>query len=287
MLKTSIGIFDSGLGGLSVMKAIRKELPGENLIYFGDCQYAPYGDRSQAFITNRVLAITDFLMNQRIKALVFACNTATMMSIAEVRKRLKIPVIGIEPAIKPAIKESQTGCIGVMATTRTIQSSRFSWLIEQFVQKGSRVIPQACPGLADAVESGQNNEPHTKELIKKYTLPFIENHCDRIVLGCTHYPLLTDQILEVFPPETVKLIDPSDAVARQLKRRIIEIQGLSSNSVGSESFWISGLTDRTKVAVEQLWGTPIVVQNANIFSVLENLPNQVSSNGRSFDSNPF
>ncbi len=266
MLNQPVGIFDSGLGGLSVMRAVSEDLPNEDLLYFGDCSHAPYGDRSEAFITERVFRIADFLIEHNAKAIVVACNTATAASVPALRERLSIPVIGIEPAVKPAAAQTRTGTVGVMATTRTIQSERFASLLERFGGNAARVIPIACPGLADAVEAGKGSAPETMALLERYLDPLIKADCDKIVLGCTHYPFLADEIASFFPEGSVELIDPSHAVARQLRRKLEENHSLASDRTvpRKEEFYISGPTENTEKIIASLLKRPVKVLSADL-----------------------
>lgn len=259
-----IGIFDSGLGGLSVMKAIRKVLPQENLVYIGDCRHAPYGEQTPEFITDRVLKISDFLISQKAKAIVIACNTATAAAIDTLRSRISLPVIGVEPALKPAIKETASDTVGVMATSRTIESARYAKLIRTFNPDNKiKVISVKCIGLMECVEKGDWDSETTRSLVEKYTLPFKEAGADFVVLGCTHYPFLKKQIGQQLGPH-VRLYDPSPAVAREVRNRLTKNNALRSSGEGKESFFISGLTENNKAVLNLLWGEACQVTDLNI-----------------------
>ena len=216
-----IGIFDSGLGGLSVLRKIHQLLPHENLIYIGDSAYAPYGDNSADYVRNRSLAVSEFLLEQGVKAIVIACNTATAEAIDDLRKNLDVPVIGMEPAIKPATQLSKNGVIGVLATQRTIQSERLLGLTEQYAQ-GKRVLAQACPGLVEQVEACELESEKTKALLKQYIIPLLREGVDALILGCTHYPFLIKAIREITNDRSenisVEILETGKPVAQQLKR---------------------------------------------------------------------
>jgi glutamate racemase len=253
-----VGIFDSGVGGLSVLREIRKELPGEELLYVADSGYAPYGDRSQAFIEERSTAILEFLIQQRAKAVVVACNTATGAAIDTLRARFQLPIIGIEPAVKPAASATQSKVVGVMATTQTLSSPRFARLVSQY-GAGVAIVPQACPGLAERVEEGELSGERIRGLLEDYIRPLLAQGADTIVLGCTHYAFLSGMIQEIAGPE-VSVIDPAVAVARELRRRLEAIGKLSTKVSGSERFWTSGRPDAVQRVVSALW-KPVTIQS--------------------------
>ena len=212
-----IGIFDSGLGGLSVLREIHQLLPHENLIYVGDSAHAPYGDNSAEYVRHRSLAISDFLIDQGVKAIVVACNTATAEAIDALRHKLDVPVIGMEPAIKPAAQLSKNGVIGVLATQRTINSERLLGLTEQYA-KDKRVLAQACPGLVEQVEACELESEKTKALLKHYITPLLTEGVDALILGCTHYPFLINAIREITNNRNIEILETGKPVAKQLKR---------------------------------------------------------------------
>ncbi|CAB3796096.1 Glutamate racemase [Paraburkholderia caffeinitolerans] len=218
-----IGIFDSGLGGLSVLRAVRAQLPAESLIYVADSRYAPYGKRDDDFIADRTLAICEWLVAQGAKALVVACNTATAQSIALVRERLAVPLVGVEPGIKPAAALSKSRVAGVLATQVTLRSARFQALIERHAAD-LRVLCQPGHGLVEAVERCDVNSPALVELLRGYVEPMLEAGADTLVLGCTHYPFL-DAAIRSIVGERMTLVDTSVAIARQLER-VLDQHGL-------------------------------------------------------------
>ena len=258
--KNPIGVFDSGVGGLSVLHEIRRELPGEDLLYVADSGHAPYGDKSTQLIEARVIAIVEFLLSQRAKAIVVACNTATGVAIQMLRARFTVPIIAMEPAVKPAAAHTQSGVIGVLATSRTIASNNFAKLHERF-GADVKILMQACPGLVEQVEAGNLSGDKTRALIEQYVLPLLEQRADTIVLGCTHYPFLAPLISEIAGP-TVAVIDPSPAIARELRRRLTTANLLSTVSrAGTERFWSSAAPDRAQTIISQLWQVDVEVHS--------------------------
>lgn len=218
-----IGIFDSGLGGLSVLRAIRAQLPHESLLYVADSLHAPYGLRDNEFISERTLAIGEWLVSQGAKALVVACNTATAESIALARERLAIPIIGVEPGIKPAANQSKSRVAGVLATQVTLRSERFRSLIERYAAD-CRFICQPGHGLVEAVERCEIDSREVRALLSDYIEPMLAAGADTLVLGCTHYPFLDAAIRDIARGR-LTLIDTSVAIARQLQR-VLETNGL-------------------------------------------------------------
>jgi glutamate racemase len=218
-----IGIFDSGVGGLSVLRHIRAELPNEHLLYFADSGFAPYGDKPEEVVAERVLAIAAFLVEHGVKALVVACNTATVAAIKLLRERYPtIPIVGVEPGLKPGAAASRNGIVGVLATEGTLSGEKFLLLRDQIVlETGTRFLLQPCVGLADQIEFGEMDSEDTSAMLARYIEPLLKEGADTLVLGCTHYPLVRASIEHVIARVTtrqVALIDTGDAVARQLAR---------------------------------------------------------------------
>ena len=237
-----VGVFDSGVGGLSVLREIRKALPFEDLIYVADSAHAPYGDRPQAFIQARSDAIARVLLAHRAKAIVVACNTATGMAIDTLRASFTVPIVGMEPALKPAVSGTTSGVVGIMATAQTLSSAKFSKLL---AQHGAHVevVLQACPRLVEQVEKGELDTAETRALVESYVRPLLDRGADTIVLGCTHYPFLREAIEAVAGP-AVSIIDPAVAVARELRRRLEAAGALSPRTEpGTERVWTSGDPD--------------------------------------------
>ncbi|WP_238531328.1 glutamate racemase [Collimonas fungivorans] len=218
-----IGIFDSGIGGLSVLRHIHQDLPLEDLLYFADSAYAPYGDRSEAEISARSLAVTGFLLQQGAKALVVACNTATTAAIKAIRNAYPaLQVIGIEPGLKPAAAQSRSKIVGVLATKATLQSARLLALQQQIGEaSGVHFELQPCVGLVDQIEKGELRSPQTALLLRRYIAPLIAQGADTLVLGCTHYPFvrpLIEEIVAELASGPVTIIDTGAAVSRQLTK---------------------------------------------------------------------
>ncbi|MEG0821592.1 MAG: glutamate racemase [Burkholderiaceae bacterium] len=252
----SIGVFDSGLGGLSVLRAIRAALPNEHLVYVADSANAPYGDRSEAFITERSIAIADFLIQRGAKAIVVACNTATAVAIAALRARIALPVIGIEPAVKPASATSESHVVGVLATTRTLASEKYQRLAARFSTQAT-LLRQPCPGWVERVEAGDMTSVETVALVRRYVEPLLAQGADTLVLGCTHYPFLSEVIAQVAGPR-VKLIEPGAAVARVLQHRLAAAHALASDErPGREEFWASDSSEATAAVATRLWGRTV------------------------------
>ncbi|CAG4900347.1 Glutamate racemase [Paraburkholderia saeva] len=222
-----VGIFDSGLGGLSVLRAVRAQLPGESIVYVADSLYAPYGERDDDFIADRTLAIGQWLVEQGAKVLVVACNTATAQSIALVRERLPIPLIGVEPGVKPAALQSKTRVAGVLATQVTLRSARFQDLLQRYAAD-CRFLCQPGHGLVQAVERCDVGSAELRALLQNYLQPMLDAGADTLVLGCTHYPFLDAAIRDIVG-DRLTLIDTSVAIARQLER-VLDQQGLRTAS---------------------------------------------------------
>jgi len=248
-----IGVFDSGVGGLSVLHKIRARLPHENLVYCADSGFAPYGSRSAEEIQERAFFLSQFLLQQDCKALVIACNTATAAAAQVLRQRWPdLPIIGMEPAVKPATAATRNGVVGVLATVGTLASARFAALLDTF---GSDVdvITQPCPGLMECVERGELDAPATRALLDSYLRPLLQADADVIVLGCTHYVFLRALVQESVGP-AVHLIDTGAAVAAQLERKLIA-GGLRvlPQSAGTENFWVSGDAGPMNATLQFLW----------------------------------
>ena len=238
-----IGVFDSGIGGVSVLQEIRRQLPAEDLIYVADSAHAPYGDKPVADIQERAFRIVEFLLDQRVKAIVVACNTATGVAVEKLRARWPLPFVAIEPAVKPAAASTRTGIVGVLATRQTIASPRFARLAETWAG-GARILAQPCPGLAEQIEQGELATAKTRDLIGSFVRPLVEQGADTLVLGCTHYPFVEPLIASVAGPG-VTLINPAAAVARELRRRLAEIELLApADRAGTTCYRTSGAPEQ-------------------------------------------
>lgn len=213
-----IGVFDSGVGGLSVLAALRRRLPGHPLHYVADIAHAPYGERGDAYVMDRTARISEHLLRSGAGLLVVACNTATAQAIALVRERHpELPVVGVEPGVKPAVAASLVGRVGVLATPGTLASARFAALVERHAQ-GCQVLPMPCPGLAAAIEQGDAGAAEVERLLDGFCAPLRAAGVDVVALGCTHYVFVADRIAARLPG--VRLIDTADAVARQAQNLI-------------------------------------------------------------------
>ena len=258
MHEGSIGVFDSGVGGLSILHHIRRELPHEDLIYIADTAYVPYGEKPTALVLERSLQIGQRLQQQGAKALVIACNTATAAAIHTLRERLDLPIVGIEPAVKPALQASKSKTIGVLATRGTLESDKFAELVRRFAT-GARVLVQPCPLWVEQVERGELVSPDTLQAIAQYTRPLIEQGVDTLVLGCTHFAFLVPSIEQVVGP-AIQIIEPGGAVARRLRQVLSEGQRLSQTGVGDQAFFTSGDLETFQTQLGMLWGKGIAAQ---------------------------
>ena len=211
-----IGIFDSGVGGLSVMQAVRARLPHAELLYAADTAYAPYGDRSEDFLCDRSERIARFLCDQGAQMIVVACNTATAAAVARLRAASPgLPLVGVEPGVKPAVALSAARRVGVLATTRTLASEKFRRLAEAHAD-GATLVLQPCPGLADAIEAADARGSGLDVLVERYCAPLRDAGVDVAVLGCTHYVFARDLFERALPG--VRLVDTAEAIARQTAR---------------------------------------------------------------------
>ena len=238
-----IAVFDSGVGGISVLKHIHALLPNEQLFYVADSKYAPYGNKTPVEIQSRCFEIADFLIAKEAKALVVACNTATAAAIDALRDKYDLP----------AAEASRNGIIGVLATTGTLKSAQFAGLLESY-GRNVKVVTQACVGLVECIERGELDAANTKMLIAQYCSPLLAEGADTIVLGCTHYPFVR-HVIEQIVGSKVALIDTGAAVAKQLKRQLQE-KGLLSSipQMAQVHFWTNSEIDNPAQVIETLWG---------------------------------
>lgn len=234
-----------------MLKHIHALLPHEDLIYLADSKYAPYGNKTAEEITQRCLILCDDLLQKNVKAIVVACNTATAAAIDRMRETFDIPIIGMEPAVKPAAEASKNGIIGVLATVGTLKSAQFAGLLEAY-GRDVKVITQACVGLVECIERGELESTETKTLIRQYTAPLLAEGADTIVLGCTHYPFVKHVIQEIVGNK-ISLIDTGAAVAKQLQNKLSEADLLSPNKPASIGFWTNSQRENAAKVIEQLW----------------------------------
>ncbi|TBU71981.1 glutamate racemase [Pseudomonas daroniae] len=254
MSEAPIGVFDSGVGGLTVLREIRAVLPHESLLYVADSGHVPYGEKSAEYIRERCRAIAEFLLVRNAKALVLACNTATVAGVAELRALYpQLPIVAMEPAVKPAAAATRSGVVGVLATTGTLKSARFAALLDQFASD-VRVVTQPCPGLVELIEAGDLDDPALHELLRGYVEPLLAEGCDTLILGCTHYPFLKPLLSQWLDP-SISLIDTGAAVARQLQRLLSERGLLAAGPAAPDRFWCSGEPLLMQRILPRLWGS--------------------------------
>ncbi|PXF64196.1 glutamate racemase [Kangiella spongicola] len=261
MSSNPIGIFDSGVGGLSVYQAIRKHLPNENIIYFADSAYAPYGNLSKQKLHERCQHIANFFLKHKAKAMVIACNTATAMMADWLRAEYDLPIIALEPAIKPAVSVTRTGHIGVFATENTLNSSRYQKLVAQFARDKS-IHQVACHGFVEQIEKGDLDGPETTKLVKQYLEPLLEFKVDTLVLGCTHYPFLEKTIKKIAGTAPLKLLDTADAVSLQLTR-VLAVNALFNNLPHEQDYFFSSDNPKNATPVfTKLLSKKVIVSSA-------------------------
>jgi glutamate racemase len=235
-----IGIFDSGVGGISVLRAIREQMTAESVIYFGDQGHIPYGLRTMEQIRNFSEAITVFLLAQDAKIIVVACNTASAAALKHLRQKFpNVQFVGIEPAVKPAAEHTHTGKVGVLATPATFQGALYASVVERFAN-GVELFQNTCPGLVQQIEQGHLSGEETRRILEDALLPMLESKIDTVVLGCTHYPFVIPLIQQIVG-DNVRVIDPASAVARQTER-LLATRGMRTPSTlkGEVKFYTSG-----------------------------------------------
>jgi glutamate racemase len=255
-----IGVFDSGIGGLSVLLALRTLLPHEDYLYCADTAHAPYGEKSEAYIRERCFALAEFLLAQGAKALVIACNTATAVALKDLRLRYTVPVIALEPALKPAVAASRSGVVGVLATRRTVESAHFQGQVARY-GGAAHILPQPCPRLVTLLESGAQDTPEMAAALQGYLAPLLAEGADALVLGCTHFVFLRDAI-QALVGTNIALFDSGAGVARVLRDRLHSMNALNpQTNAGSVRFWSSAATPATTAVMARLWGAPLTVQH--------------------------
>lgn len=222
-----IGVFDSGMGGLTVVREIMRQIPNEKIIYFGDTARVPYGNKSRETVTRFSKQIVHFLQTQKVKTIVVACNTASAYALDELEKEIDIPIIGVvKPGAKMAAETTKNGRVGVIATPATIGSDIYTTYIQE-IKPGVQVVPKACPLFVPLVEEGLLEDPVTDEIASRYLLPLIDIDIDTLILGCTHYPLIRSTIGRIMG-EHVTLVNPAYETAREL-RNLLEEKGILQN----------------------------------------------------------
>ena len=254
----AIGIFDSGVGGLSIAQQVRTLLPHEDLIYLADSGHAPYGEKSQQYILQRCTKIIQCLIDKGATLVVIACNTATVSAISVLREAFAIPIVGVEPGVKTAVKSCKSGVVGILATTQTLKSAPFQQLAQRFSNK-IKVEAQACPGLVEQVEALHLTDHKTQALVAQYVQPLLNKGADHLVLGCTHYAFLAPVISQVAGPN-VSIINTAIPVALEVARRLdVEVLASASTTAGGECFFSSGEQDLAHRQFNALWGNAVKV----------------------------
>lgn len=255
-----VGVFDSGVGGLSILRGIHDLLPAETLHYVADSAHAPYGPKGEAFIRERCAAIMTLLLRLDVKAVVVACNTATAAAVAQMRETYDLPIIGIEPAVKPAAEQSKSGVVGVLATSGTIASEKFLNLQSRFVTQ-AKILTRACNGLVELIEQLAPDPVTLERMLQGFIQPLVDAGADTLVLGCTHYSLIRPQIQKAAGPG-VRIVDAGTAVAKELQRRL-EMQGLGNASErrGTVQFHTSGKLEQQNALLAHYWGAPVQAQS--------------------------
>lgn len=248
----SIGVFDSGVGGLSVLRAMQEQMPAEKMIYLGDQGHVPYGARPMEEIQKFSEGITRFLLEQDSKIIVVACNTASAAALTYLREKFSdVLFVGMEPAVKPAAETTRTGRVGVLATPATFQGALYASVVERFAA-GVELFQSTCPGLVGQIEKGDLDSRDTRAILEAALLPMLEKNIDTVVLGCTHYPFVIPLIQQIVG-ENVRVIDPAPSVARQVGR-LLEARGLRSDlkSRGQLQLFTSGDLDALQSVLAKL-----------------------------------
>ena len=255
-----IGVFDSGAGGLSVLREMRVLMPHENIVYFGDQGHVPYGPRPMKQIQDFSEGITRFLLAQNAKIIVVACNTASAAALKYLRETFPgVQFVGMEPAVKPAAEKTLTGKVGVLATPATFQGALYASVVERFAN-GVELFQNTCNGLVQQIELGNLNGDETKKILEDALHPMLENNIDTVVLGCTHYPFVIP-LIERIVGEKVRVIDPAPSVAKQVKR-LVEAGEMANQSGqdGNVRFITSGEADSVRSIIKVLLGNDVEVE---------------------------
>ncbi|MHB0987962.1 MAG: glutamate racemase [Bellilinea sp.] len=255
-----VGVFDSGVGGLSVLRAMRSLLPAQDLLYFGDQAHVPYGPRSLAEVRAFSEEITRFLLRRGAKLIVVACNTASAAALQHLRLTFpQVPFVGMEPAVKPAAETSRTHRVGVLATPATFQGALYASVVERFAS-GTTIFQDTLPGLVNEIEAGRLEGAETRRILEKALRPMLAEQIDTVVLGCTHYPLVIPLIQAIVGP-SVQVIDPAPAIARQTRRLLEQHGWLAQNeAAGFLRFVTSGPVRLFAKILPCLWGESAPVE---------------------------
>jgi glutamate racemase len=254
MSSSPIGIFDSGIGGLSVLRAIRELMPDESLVYLADQAHVPYGPRPLAEIQAFSVAITRFLLEHDAKMVVVACNTASAAALHHLRAEFpQVAFVGMEPAVKPAAEQTHSGVVGVLATPATFQGALYASVVERFAH-GVTVLQDTCPGLVGQIERGDLQGPETRRILEQALRPMLVRGADTVVMGCTHYPFVIP-LIEAIGGGQLRVIDPAPAVARQV-RRVLETRGIRAggNQKAGVQYYTSGAVESFNFLLDKLLG---------------------------------
>ena len=258
--RAPIGIFDSGVGGLSVLREIRKQLPRERLIFLADQAHVPYGPRPLEQVRDFAEGITRYLLSQDAKLVVVACNAASAAALHHLRRIFpQVPFVGMEPAVKPAVEHTHSGIVGVLATPATFQGALYASVLERFAQ-GVIVLQDTCPGLVAQIEAGELDTPATRQILERALQPMLAQGIDTVVLGCTHYPFVIPLIQEIVG-EAVRVIDPAPAVARQVARVLVtDIITTRDQIPGPARYLTTSESSHLQVLLEELIGETTQVE---------------------------
>lgn len=261
--KSVIGIFDSGVGGLSVLPALRQILPNENVLYLADQAHVPYGERSKQELLDFSRAIADFLLEGGSKLIVVACNTASAAALQSLRSDYPhVPFVGMEPAVKPAVQQSESGVVGVLATPSTFEGELYASVVERF-GGGAKLLKDTCTGLVEEIEAGRANGEEARRILSAALEPMLAQGLDTVVLGCTHYPFAFDTIRAIVGQQ-VNLIDPAPAIANRVASLLVE-HGLrrADSAAGKVRYLTTGDAAQMQKRIEELLGETSEVEGAN------------------------
>lgn len=264
MDRRPIGVFDSGVGGLSILKELTKILPKEDFVFLADQKYVPYGEKTKKELVNLCMNITDyFIKEHKIKMLVIACNTATCYSIKELRQKYSLPIVGTEPAIKPAAENTRTRVIAVISTPATSKSKTLKRLIEEYAKEVT-VLNVGCKNLENIVERGELNNPKVKKLLQKYLEKIKNSKTDNLVLGCTHYPFLKKPIAKFLGPH-IKLVDSGRAIAKRARSLLFQYSIESKQKKRGKVWYVTtGDAKKFQAVASQLLGKKVTTQKVLI-----------------------
>ncbi len=258
MNDNALGVFDSGVGGLSVAKEIRSLLPGENILYVADTLHMPYGPRPLEEVRRLSLAIAAWMLRRSVKVVVVACNTASAAALAAMREVHPGAIfIGMVPALKPAAQRTGTKIVGVLATEATFQGALFESVEREFAG-GAEVVRQPCPGLAECIENHAPDDPAVEAMLEGFVRPLVERNVDQLVLGCTHYALVKDTIRRI-AGGGVEVVDPAPAIARRCRAVLEERGALSPRERGETEYGVTGDPERFSRAASRIMGRSIRV----------------------------